>query len=144
MDNGVPIENLLNIIYISLDIFREMPHNELTELDAWLYFLSSDSPIHIQQIIERYPCFKELYRDIINFRYHPKELITMFSESLRIADQNTITLMIDELKEQVQELEQKRNALESENELLASKKDAIISEKDAEIARLKKLVEGKE
>lgn len=170
LDSGVPIENLLNFIYISLDIFKEMPHNEFTELEAWLYFLSSDNPLHIQKIIEKYPFFKEIYQDIINFRYHPKELITMFSESLRIADQNTVKLMIDELKQQVQELEQKHstlttanNALATENSALATEnsalsnendllvaankslileKNTIISEKDAEIARLKTLLEN--
>ena len=38
------MKELINKIYISLDIFREMEHNELTELDAWMYFLSSDNP----------------------------------------------------------------------------------------------------
>ena len=28
------MNNLLNFVYIPLDIFRKMPHNELTELDA--------------------------------------------------------------------------------------------------------------
>lgn len=167
-DSGVPFENLLNFIYISLDIFKEMPHNKLTELEAWLYFLGSDNPVHIQQITEKYPFFKDIYQDIINFRYHPKELITMFSESLRIADQNTVKFMIDELKQEVQELEQKsdflttkNNALTTENNSLVTENNSLVTEnnslidknnsliaendkKDAEIARLKALLEQQE
>jgi len=139
-----------------------MPHNELTELDAWLYFLSSDNPAHVQRIIEKYPFFQELYEDIINFRYHPKELITMYSESLQIADRNTIKLMIDEMRDQMtvlndtlaakgsersamrMELFEKKAELSEKNAELSEKnaeisvKNAEISEKNAEIEQLKK------
>ena len=133
LSSGISIQNLMNFIYIALDNFLEMPHNELTELEAWMYFLSSDNPLHIQQIISKYPFFKELYRDIIDFRYKPKELIHMFSEALLVADRNTVNLMIDDLKQDVAakeaELAEKRAEL--------AEKDAMISEKDAEIERLK-------
>ncbi len=126
-NSGLPIGNLLNFIYIPLDIFLRMPHNELTELEAWLYFLSSDNPKHIQQIIEKYPFFKELYRDIINLRYHPKELISMYSEALYVADQNTIKLMIDELKQELQVLQDKLSETQAE-----------LNETQAENIRLRK------
>ena len=132
-----------------------MPHNELTELDAWLYLLSSDNPAHVQRIIEKYPFFQELYEDIINFRYHPKELITMYSESLQIADRNTIKLMIDEMRDQMIELNDtlaakkielfdiraelfEKNAELSEKNAEISVKNAELSEKNAEIEQLKK------
>lgn len=126
LDSGLTIDNLMNFIYIPLDIFMKIPHNELTELEAWLYFLGSDNPLHIQRIIEKYPFFKELYRDIIDFRYHPEELIHMFSETLLVADRNTVKLMIDELRQQL-----------SERDATLSEKDAALSEKDAEIKLLK-------
>ncbi len=134
LNSGLPIKNLLNFIYIPLDIFLQNPHNELTELEAWLYFLSSSNPFHIQRIIEKYPFFKELYKDIINFRFHPKELITMYSEALLIADRNAITDMVDELKQQVESMQ----AILSEKD---AKMKAALSEKDAEISRLKALLE---
>lgn len=131
-NSGLSIRNLLNFIYVPLDIFLRIPHNKLTELDAWLYFLSSSNPLHIQQITEKFPFFKELYRDIVNFRFHPKELITMYSEALAIADRNTIKYMIEQLELKV-----------SEKDAALSEKDAALSEKDAEIARLKALLEQK-
>lgn len=88
-DTGIQVKSLENFIYISLDIFREMPHNELTELEAWMYFLASDEPTDILRIVRKCPFFQEMYQDIVNFRYHPKELIAMYSEALRIMDKNS-------------------------------------------------------
>ena len=45
----------LNFVYISLDIFPEILHNKLTELDAWLYFLGSDNPGDIIHITKNIP-----------------------------------------------------------------------------------------
>ena len=39
-------------------------------------------------MIEAYPEFAELYREVFDFRYHKKELVSMYSEALRILDQN--------------------------------------------------------
>ena len=156
LNSGISIQNLMNFIYISLDNFLKIPHNELTELEAWLYFLSSDNPLHIQQIISKYPFFKELYRDIIDFRYNPKELIHMYRipEALLVADRNTANLMIDDLKQDVAKKEaelvetkaelaekntviSEKDAVISEKDAVISEKDAVISEKDAEIERLR-------
>ncbi len=143
-NSGLSIGNLLNFIYIPLDIFREMPHNELGELEAWLYFLSSDNPLHIQRIIEEYPFFQSLYQEIINFRYCPKELITMYSEALAILDRNTVNLMIDDMKKELErmsaDLAQKQAAMDEINAALSQKtvalseKDAALSEKDAALS----------
>ena len=138
VSSDIKIPNLLNFIYIPLDYFLKMPHNELTELEAWLYFLSSDNPLHVQSIIEKHQFFRELYKDIIEFRYHPKELISMFSESLLIADRNTVKLMIDELRAEkaaaIAELNAEKAAVVAEMNAVISEKDAAISEKDAIIS----------
>lgn len=44
------------------------------------------------------------YTSLDTFRTKPKELISMYSEALAIADKNTVKLMIDEMKEQVTNL----------------------------------------
>jgi hypothetical protein len=140
LNNNTKIPNLMNFVYIPLDFFLQMPHNELTELEAWLYFLSSDNPLHIQRIIEKYPFFQELYRDIVDFRKNPKELIYMFSESLLIADRNTIKLMIDELRDELTAKDaviSEKDAALSEKDAALSEKDTALSEKDAIIQELK-------
>lgn len=137
-DTGLELEDLINFVYIPLDIFLEMPHNGLTELVAWLYFLSSDSPRDVQRIIEKYPFFRELYQDIVDFRYQPKELITMYSEALRIMDENTVKLMIDEWKEQIDQMKEEASELQrelSEKKQELSEKRQEISENKREISR---------
>ena len=144
LDSNIPIKNLLNFIYIPLDIFLQIPHNELTELEAWLYFLASDNPLHIQRIVEKYPFFKDLYRDIIAFRYHPKELISMFSESLLIADRNTVNLMIDELRQELKETIAEKAKVISEMDDTISKMDNTISEMDKAISEKEKTISEKD
>ncbi len=147
-DSGMELGDLLNFIYIPLDIFANMPHNEIGKLEAWLYFLGSDNPINIQRVIKKYPFFGELYKEIIEFQYNPKELIGMFSEALAIMDRNTINLMIDDMKKEAETLKdeiknlynEKENILEELDSAIAEK-DSAIAEKDAEIERLKRLLE---
>ncbi len=119
-------------------------------MEAWLYFLSSDNPIHIQRILKKYPFFAELYKEIINFRFHPKELISMFSEALAIMDRNTEKLMIDDMKDKIKEMEaqlqEKYEAMEKLDNVIAEKDNVIaenaslLAEQAAEIARLHALL----
>ncbi len=98
-DSGAVVTSLSHIKYISLDTFRQTVHNITNKLQAWLTFLSSDEPTDIIALITAYPEFRELYQDIAAFRTKPKELITMYSEALEIADRNTVRLMIDDMQE---------------------------------------------
>lgn len=119
-DTGLVLESLLNFTYISLDIFHSLAHNDIEELDAWMYFLSSDEPRHVRQIVEKYPFFQELYQEIINFRYKPEELMNMYNEILAEMDKNI--------------------ELESVTEIYDAKlaeKDKAIAEKNEEIERLR-------
>ena len=167
-DTGLKLGNLMNLIYIPLDIFRNMPHNEIGELEAWLYFLGSDEPKDINRIIGKYTYFEELYQEIIYFRYHPKELVGMYSEALAILDRNTVEFMLDDMKKEADdlrldlnkqearvaamnaELSQMEDELSEKNAELSKKnteiseKNAEISQKDAEIARLKALLEKRQ
>ncbi len=144
-DTGLKLGNLMNLIYIPLDIFRNMPHNEIGELEAWLYFLGSDEPKDINRIIEKYPFFEELYQEIVYFRYHPKELVGMYSEALAILDRNTVEFMLDDMKKEADDLRVDLNKQEarvaemnaelSQMETELSEKDAELSQKDAELSQ---------
>ena len=96
--------------------------------------------------------------DINEYLERPKEVLSMFSEALRILDRNTAELMVDRMKDEMDELKVQKGKLEAQNgELEARKgeleaqnedlkasfkeKDAAIEAKDAEIERLKKLLE---
>ena len=146
-DSGAKVTSLQRIKYISLDTFRNTVHNIDNKLNAWLTFFSSDEPADIMKLIQAYPEFRELYEEIAEFRKNPKELIYMYSEALTIADNNTVKLMIDDMRDEIAaqadtiaskdaELS-KKDATISEKDAAISEKDAAISEKDAEIAKLK-------
>ena len=96
--------------------------------------------------------------DINEYLERPKEVLSMFSEALRILDRNTAELMVDRMKDEMDELkvqkgkleaqngelEARKGELEAQNEALKAsfkEKDAAIEAKDAEIERLKKLLE---
>lgn len=133
-DSGVSVSSLSKKIYISLDTFRRIVHNISNELEAWLTFLSSDRPADIIRLVSAYPEFLPCYRDIMEFRRNPKELIDMYSEALAILDHNTEVYMCEELKKE-------NDALRSfllEKDAALSEKEAALSEKDAENAFLRK------
>ena len=123
---------------IPLDIFLENRHNISNKLDAWLYFLASDSPEDIRKVVEAYPEFEELYREIFYFRYHVEELMSMFSEALRVLDRNTVEYMIELKQKQVDRLEAENRRLveESQKERLESQRKIEALQK--ELAQLKK------
>ena len=103
-DSGAKVQNLSHTVYISLDTFHKFVQNISTELDAWLTFLGSDSPSDIVKLVNAYPEFKAYYKDLAEFRRHPKELMTMYSEALAIMDRNTELYMIDEMKATIDEM----------------------------------------
>lgn len=132
-DSGARVTSLSHIKYISLDTFHKSVHNITNKLDAWLTFLSSDKPEDIISLINAYPEFMELYQDISTFRTKPKELIHMYSEALAIADRNTVKLMIDEMKEQLNELTNEKDTVLKELNSAIKEKDCAIKEKDSAI-----------
>ena len=103
---------LQEYLLIPLDIFRENHQNISRKLDAWLLFIASDQPCDIREVIEAYPEFTELYREVFDFRYHKKELVSMYSEALRILDQNTVELMVELQQEEIKALREENLRLQ--------------------------------
>ena len=62
-------------------------------------------------------------KDMYEYMYDSEKVITMFSEALRMLDENTVHYMIGELQKE-----------RDEAVAALSEKDAALSEKDAEIA----------
>ena len=80
---------------------------------------------------------EEIYQEIAMLRQSPEEVLSMFSEALRILDQNTVKYMIDDMKAIIQE---KEAALQEQSAVL-QEQSAALQEKDAEIAALKEHLE---
>ena len=153
-DSGAKITSLFKTIYVSLDIFHQVVHNISNPLEAWLTFLSSDDPERIVQLVNTYPEFLDCYQDIVKFRIHPKELITMYSEALLILDRNTSQLMIEDMQATIENLRElaakKDDTIAQKNDTIAemgntitqkddtiAQKDDTITQKDAEISALR-------
>ena len=93
-DTGLPLKHLHQNVIIALDLFKKNTQTIITELDAWLYFLSSDDPAKIWEIQQKSPYFRELYADIAEFRKDISEVLNMYSKTLSILDRNTAMLMV--------------------------------------------------
>lgn len=116
-DTGLKIELLQEYCLLALDVFREKPYpKDRSEQSAWIAFLATDSLETAQTLVADYPWLREIYEEMAAYLRRPEEVLGMFSEALRIMDQNTVQYMIEEQQEQLEEvrgqLEDARGQLE--------------------------------
>ena len=134
------------VIYISLDTFRERSDNVIdNELDAWLTFFSQNDTDEIIKLVKAYPQFIPMYKDITDIRNTPEEVISMFSEELRILDRNTTKYMIDQIYLRAEKAEEKLGEAEARCDKAESERDEAYSERDkavAEADRFRALLEA--
>jgi hypothetical protein len=191
-NTGIKIELLQDFVLVSLDTFRKYRYSDIkegcTEITDYDYdssqyndalvsekmkrdrlkFLSlfvAETPQEIDKLVETFPDLESVRQDINEYLERPGEVLSMFSEALRILDRNTAELMVDRMKDEIvdlreqndeltgriDELEEQTYGLKAEKEELTVHTDKLEAEnnalkvssdqKDAEIARLKKLLE---
>ena len=131
-DTGLSLELLQKYVFIPLDIYKQVSHNILNELDAWLTFLSSDSPDDILYLIENFPEFKPMYETLFNLCENIEGVMDMFSKELYELDRNTALFMVDDMSREINELK----AANEEKDNVIAEKDNTIAEKDNTIAEL--------
>ena len=126
---------LQNYIFVPLDIFRKtMEYKGISnKLDAWLAFLSMDSPEMIMELSSKYPEFKAMYEHVYNICQNVEKVMSMYSEELKILDQNTVRYMVDQMQEEI----------DSQKEQLASQKKQL-EMKDKELQKLRRMLAEKE
>ena len=123
-DTGIKLNLLQEFYVVALDVFRESKYaKDINELNAWLSLLTAQSVDDLAALVSDYPWMGAICKDMSEYMYDPEEVITMFSEALRMLDENTVHYMIDELQKE-----------RDEAVAALSEKDAALSEKDAEIA----------
>ena len=170
-NTGVKIELLQDFVLVSLDTFRKYRYSDIregrTEITDYDYdssqyndelvsekmkrdrlkFLSlfvAETPQEIDRLIEIFPDLESVRQDINEYLERPGEVLSMFSEALRILDRNTAELMVDRMKDEMEALQVQKDELTGEIDELKAQNEELKSsseEKDAEIARLKKLLE---
>ena len=98
-------------------------------MDAWLMFLGTDDPDRIVSLLDQYPWFENLYRDLYTACCNTEKVMDMFSEELRILDRNTAQYMIDEMEAEIR----KQGEQLKEKTRYLRVKDAQIEERDAQL-----------
>ena len=173
-NTGIKIELLRDFELVSLETFRKYRYSDIKEgrtditdydYDSSQYndelvsekmkrdrlkFMSlfvAETPQEIDRLIEIFPDLKSVRRDINEYLERLGEVLSMFSEALRILDRNTAELMVNRMKDEIVDLKEQNEELQQrlkEQNQLKVENDALkhaFDEKDAEIARLKKLLE---
>ena len=130
-DTGIELKLLQEFYVVALDVFKESKYaKDINELNAWLSLLTAQSVDDLAALVSDYPWMETICKDMSEYMYDPEEVITMFSEALRMLDKNTVHYMIDELQKERDEAV----AALSEKDSVISEKDSLISEKNAKIA----------
>lgn len=123
-DTGLKLNLLQNYIFIPLDIFRKSMDNKgiSNKLDAWLAFLSMDSPEVILELSNKYPEFQAMYEHVYSICQNVEKVMGMYSEELKLLDRNTVRYMVDQMQEEIdsqkEQLEMKDKRLEQQHERL--------------------------
>ena len=123
-NTGIRIDLLQEYAFIPLDIFHSILQNKgiRNKLEAWLTFLSADSPELIGQLIQEYPQFKKYYEEIYTLCTNVEKVMGMFSKELQQLDKNTVQYMIDEMQD---ELDAKLKELQESEERLEEQKGKL-------------------
>ena len=156
-NTGIKIELLQDFVLVSLDTFRKYRYSdikegrtEITDYDydssqyddelvtekmkrnrlKYLSLFVAETPQEIDKLVETFPDLESVRQDINEYLERPGEVLSMFSEALRILDRNTAELMVDRMKDEIVDLREQNDELKASSD-----------KKDAEIARLKKLLE---
>ena len=137
-DTGIEIDLLQEYVFISLDIFHVILHNNgnniTNKLEAWLVFLSMDKPEMIEKLIREYPQFGKYYKKIYELCRNTERMMGMFSKELKELDRNTVQYMIDDMQDEINA--QKETIVEQK--ALLSQKDEKINIQNKEIEKLKR------
>lgn len=123
-NTGLEMNLLQNYVFIPLDIFSQTVHNNGIRnlLEAWLVFLSTDSPELMISLITEYPKFKVMYEHLNYICQNVERMIEMYSAELKILDRNTVQYMVDQMQEATNllsaEVSMKQEALQSKEQQL--------------------------
>ena len=121
---------------ISLDVFSQnkYPLDKNNRVTAWLSLLATRNVDDLTEILAVYPRLEAIYQDMASYLHKPEEVLTMFSDALKILDNNTVQYMIDEMQNTIDD--QKAQLSDKDSQL--ADKDSLINDQAAEIAALKK------
>ena len=155
-NTGIKIELLQDFVLVSLDTFKKYRYSDIrkgrikiTDYDydssqyneelvsekmkqdrlKYLSLFVAETPQEIERLIKIFPDLESVRLDINEYLERPGEVLSMFSEALRILDRNTAELMVDRMKNEIDDLQVQNDELSTQN-----------NELQAEVERLKELL----
>jgi hypothetical protein len=147
-NTGLHLSLLEEYCLIGLDVFQKISYSEeKNERNAWLSLLATEDLEDAEKLIEIYPWLEKIYEEIAMLRQNPEEVLWMYSEALRILDENTLKYMVEEQQETIE----KKDAEITEQKAVIEQKDTQLStmvvqlqQQAEEIAALKRKLEEAE
>ena len=151
-NTGIKIELLQDFVLVSLDTFKKYRYSDIregrikiTDYDydssqyndelvsekmkqdrlKYLSLFVSETPQEIERLIEIFPDLESVRRDINEYLERPGEVLSMFSEALRILDRNTAELMVDRMKDEMEALQVQKDELTGEIDELKEQNDEL-------------------
>ena len=126
-DSEIQMDMLQEFYLIPLDVFQKSYYSkakkELNELNGWLALLSTDDVSRLDELVSDYPQLEGIIADMAGYLDKPQEVVGMFSEALKILDENTVHYMMDEMQkdidnknELIEELREQNEAQRQQNE----------------------------
>ena len=145
-DTGLELNFLQEFYLISLDVFREFGYSKDDNgLTAWLSLLSANTYEEAEALCQKYPWMEEIFSEISEYVHNPEEVLGMFSEALKVMDENMYQYMCDQhnalvkqqqetIKENEAEIQRDKDEIQKNREELQKSK-AEIQKNKAEIKK---------
>ena len=153
-NTGIKIELLQDFVLVSLDTFKKYRYSDIregrikiTDYDydssqydepvsekmkqdrlKYLSLFVAETPQEIDRLIEIFPDLESVRRDINEYLERPGEVLSMFSEALRILDRNTAELMVDRMKDEIVDLQEQKAELMNQNDSLQGQNSELKNE----------------
>ena len=156
-NTGIKIELLQDFVLVSLDTFRKYRYSDIregrikiTDYDydssqyndeivsekmkrdrlKYLSLFVAETPQEIDRLIEIFPDLESVRQDINEYLERPGEVLSMFSEALRILDRNTAELMVDRMKDEIVDLKAHNDELTGKIDKLEVQTNHLEAQKD--------------
>lgn len=157
-NTGIKIELLQDFVLVSLDTFKKYRYSDIKEgrIDItdydydssqysnelvtdkmkrdrlkYLSLFVAETPQEIDRLIEIFPDLESVRRDINEYLERPGEVLSMFSEALRILDRNTAELMVDRMKDEIVDLQEQKDELTGHINELQEQKAELMNQNDS-------------
>ena len=134
-DTGLKLNLLQKFYLISLDVFRETKYSkDINEQTAWLSLLATHNVDELDVLLATYPWLEDIYKDMAGYLHKPEEVLTMYSDALKILDHNTEQYMIEVMQKELDE----KNLQLADNAAQLAEQATLIATLKEKLAALEK------